>query len=162
MKYILSENLVAISNDYKVKDTEGNLRYEIDGKIRASSEKLYFKDHNGNKLFKLKKKLLSFTDSFIIEKNGEDYAEVHKKLLTPLKENFILDTPYGEIEIKGDFIDHEFEFFDEDDEKIATVSKKLISETDKYVVEVFEFDDHALILAASIIIDLVEHDEGEE
>ena len=89
MKYILTQKLFTLGDDFFIEDENGKKVFEVDGKLFSIGEKLWFKDHNGNKIFKLKEKLIKLTDTYIIEKNNKDYVKIHKKMFTIFKENFI-------------------------------------------------------------------------
>lgn len=156
MKYILTQKLISIGDDFFIEDENGKKAFEVDGKILTIGEKLWFKDSNGNKIFKLKKKLIRMTDTFEIEQDGKEYATIHKKMFTMFKEKFEIDSPHGEIQAKGDFIDYDFSFY-LNGNKIAEVSKKFIAVRDKYVVKIDSFHDHELILACAVIIDMIIH-----
>lgn len=156
MKYILSQKLLAFGDDFIIEDSKGNKIFTVDGKAFAIGEKLYFKDSNNNILFKIKKKLIKLTDTYEIEKDGKTYAIVRKEMFTMFKEKFEIKTSYGEIKAKGNFIDYDFSFR-KDGKKIAEVSKKLISIRDKYVVDITDFNDEALLLACVIVLDMICH-----
>lgn len=161
MKYILTQKLFTLGDDFFIEDENGKKVFEVDGKLFSIGEKLWFKDHNGNKIFKLKEKLIKLTDTYIIEKNNKDYVKIHKKMFTIFKEKFEIDSPYGEIEVKGNFIDYDFDFYLEN-VRIAQVSKKLISFRDKYVVKIDEFEEPELILACAVIIDMIVHNDDKK
>jgi len=62
----------------------------------------------------------------------------------------------GDLEAKGDFLDHEYTFF-RGDQPVAAVSKAWFSWTDTYGVDVNPGEDDILILAATVVIDLACH-----
>ena len=158
MKYILSQKLVSFGDDFFIEDESGNRVYTVDGKMFSIGDKLWFKDMNGKKIYKLKEKLVKLSDTFIIEKDKEDYAKLRKKMFTVPREKFFIESPYGEIEAKGDFIDYDFKFY-LDGENIAEVSKKFLAIRDKYTIEINNFQEPTLILACAVIIDMIMHDD---
>ncbi len=159
MRYILNQNLVSIGNDYLIKDSNGDICYKVDGKVFTIAEKLFFEDANGNKLFKIRKKLMKISKTFEIYRANNPYAKLTKRMVTPIEDEFIIDTPYGELIAKGDFTDYEFCIYDEYDTPVAKASKGIINSTDKYAIDIENFNDHGLILACAVIIDLIEYDE---
>ena len=160
MRYILNQNLASISTDYLIKDPNEDICYKVDGKALTSiREKLFFEDSNGNKLFKIKRKLIKLSKTFEVYKANEPYAKITKKMVTPTEDEFIIDTPFGELCARGDFTDYEFCIYDEYDTVIAKASKSIINSIDKYCVDIENFNDHALILACIVIINVVEDDE---
>lgn len=156
MKYILTQKLISIGADYTILDENKDKKFIVDGKLFSIGERLYFKDAQGNTIFKLKKKLIKLTDTYTIEKEGKSYAKLRKEMFTIIKDKFEIETPYGEIKVKGNFIDYDYTF-KLDKKEIASVSKKFITIRDKYVIDVKNFDDHALIVACAVIIDMICH-----
>ena len=64
------------------------------------------------------------------------------------------------MEIDGDLLSHEF-MIERDGQTVATVSKRWLSVTDSYTVDVAPGGDHVLILASVLALDLAldaEHD----
>jgi len=63
-----------------------------------------------------------------------------------------------DLEAKGDFFDHEYEFM-RGDRVVGTVSKRWIALTDSYGIDVAAGMDDALILACAVVIDLCCHEK---
>jgi uncharacterized protein YxjI len=64
------------------------------------------------------------------------------------------------MEINGDLLDHEFTI-ERDGQTVATISKRWLSMTDSYAVDVAPGEDDVLILASVLALDLAidaEHD----
>lgn len=156
MRYILNQNLVSIGNDYLIKDADGAVCYKVDSKVFAIGERLFFEDANGNKLFKIRKKFMKIAKTFEIYRASEPYAKLTKRMITPIADEFIIDTSFGELIAKGDFTDYEFCIYDEYDTPVAKASKSIINSIDKYAIDIEDFNDHGLILACAVIIDLIE------
>jgi uncharacterized protein YxjI len=53
------------------------------------------KDAHGNKLLKLKKRLLRVRDTMAIERGGDTVAGVKKALITPLRDRFTVELEDG-------------------------------------------------------------------
>ena len=82
-----------------------------------------------------------------------------KKLFTLMRHRFFVDVPGpNDLEAKGDFFDHEYEFL-LGDRPVAQVSKKWISFTDSYGIDVSAGTDDVLILACAVVIDLCCHEQ---
>jgi uncharacterized protein YxjI len=72
----------------------------------------------------------------------------------------VVDVPGpDDLEAKGDFIDHEYEFMLHG-QPVARVSKKWFSFADTYGVETFPGADDVLILASTVVIDAACHPDG--
>ena len=161
MKYILNQRLISIGDDFTILDENKDKVFKIDGKVLTIGEKLYFSDSNDNKIFKIKKKLLRLTETYIIEKDGDIYATLKKDLINIIRDKFEIETPYGTIKVKGNFIDYDYTFKINGNE-IGKVSKKLIYIRDKYIIDIKNFNDHALILASAVIIDMICHNKDDK
>ena len=157
MKYILSEKLMSIGNHFTILDENKNKLFYVDGKVLTIGEKLYINDTSGKRIFTIKKKLIRLTDTYSIEKDGKVYATLRKDLINIISDKFDLKSPYGDIRIKGNFIDYDYKFKLNGD-VIANVSKKFIAIRDKYIVEIDNFEDPLLILACTVIIDMISHE----
>ena len=64
-----------------------------------------------------------------------------------------------DLEAKGDFMDHEYEFMLHD-RVIATVSKTWLTFADTYGVDTLSGSDDLLILASTVVIDAACHPDG--
>jgi len=97
----------------------------------------------------------------VLHVDGKDVAEVRKHLFTAFGDRFTIDVHgAGEMEIDGDLLSHEFTI-GRDGQTVATVSKRWLSVTDSYTVDVAPGEDHVLILASVLALDLAldaEHD----
>jgi uncharacterized protein YxjI len=89
--------------------------------------------------------------------DGDQLARVHKALITPLRDRWKVDVENGpDLEIGGNILDHEYEIED-DDHKIAEVSKQWFRVRDTYGVEIAPGQNQVLILAVTIAIDSMVH-----
>jgi len=93
----------------------------------------------------------------IEDPDGERLALVHKALISPLRERWKVDLA-GEREwkVQGNVVDHEYEI-EEDDRKIAEISKRWFRVRDTYGVEIAPDVDQALVLAVAIAVDTMSH-----
>ncbi|MGE5528264.1 MAG: LURP-one-related/scramblase family protein, partial [Patescibacteria group bacterium] len=94
-----------------------------------------------------------------IYRDGQLAAVVKKELFTLFHCRFAIDVPGpDDLEAEGNFLDYEYSFT-RAGRPVATVSKKWFAWSDTYAVEVAEGEDAVLILAATVVIDLVCHDD---
>lgn len=63
-----------------------------------------------------------------------------------------------DLKVKGNIVDHEYEV-ERDGDKIAEVSKKWFRLRDTYGVEIEDENDTLLILAVTVAVDALAHDE---
>jgi len=130
----------------------------IDGRALSIGDKLTFRDVREREVAYIEQKLLSWGPTYEIYCGGQLAAVVKKKLfkLTP---TFTVDVPGpDDLSVEGDLWEHEY-FFVRHGKTVAAVSKKWWSVADTYGVDVLEDDDHVLILASTVVIDLVQADE---
>src|SRR5688500_16714113 len=112
MKYVMREKIFALGDDFVIKDETGAERFIVDGKMLSIGNKLSFQDAAGNELAFIKQKLLSLGGKYEIYRDGNLAAVVKKELFTLFRCKFTVDVPGpNDLEAKGDFFDHEYEFF---------------------------------------------------
>jgi uncharacterized protein YxjI len=122
-------------------------------------DKLSFQDLQGNELVFIRQKLLSFGPTYELYRNGSLAAVVKKKHFTLFRCKFSIDVPGpDDLEASGDFLDREYAF-KRGGREVATVSKRWFSFTDTYGVEIADGEDAVLILASTVVIDMICHDE---
>jgi len=85
---------------------------------------------------------------------GEKAADVRKHLFTPFRDKFTVDIPGPrDLEVTGHLLDHEFTI-ERDGDQVAAVSKRWFSLRDTYGVQVAEGEDHLLVLASVLAVEL--------
>lgn len=157
MRYMMKQKLMSFGDDYTIQDDEGNDLFFVDGKAFSIGSKLSFQDMDGNELAYISQKLLALKKTFRIYRNDEMFAEVSKDW-TFFKDNFTIDVPGpNDYEVKGDFIDHEYEFI-RSGKTVATVSKRFFSIRDTYGIDIVEGEDDITILSTAVVIDQICHE----
>jgi len=82
-------------------------------------------------------------------------ATVKKALITPLRQRFDVHVAGGEnMEVEGNILDHEYEIH-EGRKRVAEVSKKWFRVADTYGVDIVPGSDDVLILAITVVIDMM-------
>jgi uncharacterized protein YxjI len=159
MQYVMKEKWLALGNDFAITDSSGREVYYVDGRAFSIGEKLSFQDASRSEVAFIQQRLLSWGPTYEISRDGKVVATVKKKLFTLLRHRFFVDVPGpNDLEAKGDFFDHEYEFVRED-RTVATVSKRWIALTDSYGIDVADGLDDVLILACAVVIDLCCHEQ---
>jgi uncharacterized protein YxjI len=157
MRYQLRRKLFAFGDDFTVKDETGADRYVVDGKVFSIGHKVIIYDMQGNEEATIHQHIIALLPTYEITRNGQELAEVRKKL-TFFHEEFTVDIPGpDDLEVQGDLLDHEY-VFTRGGQTVASVSKQWFSLMDSYGVEVAPGVDDVLILASAIVIDLVNED----
>ncbi len=160
MRYQVREKLLAMGDDFNVKDENGLDVLFIDGKVLRLTDTLEVKDMHNKVLAEIKRKLISFRPKYEIWRNGQRIAVVSKPWIhIGFGDKFEVDVPGpDDIEINGDFLHHEYTFR-RHGQVIGQVSKSWFALTDTYGVEIREGEDAILLLASAIVIDRISFED---
>jgi uncharacterized protein YxjI len=157
MRYIMRQKLFSWGDDFTIKDDAGHDVFFVDGKAFSFGDKLSFQDMQGGELAFIRQRLLAWGPTYEIYRGGALAAVVKKQLFTFLSCRFTVDVPGpDDLEAAGDFLDHEYAFR-RGDRTVAAVSKRWFTWTDTYGVDIGDGEDDILILAATVVIDMVCH-----
>jgi uncharacterized protein YxjI len=153
----MRERILSWGDDFTIKDEAGRAAFYVDGKVFSFGDKLSFKDRDGKEVVLIDQKLLSFGPQYEIVRGGTTVAVVKKHLFTLFRARFTVDVPGpDDLEAKGNFLEHEY-VFERDGRDVARISKKWLSLSDSYAIDINEGEDDVVILAAAVVIDLVSH-----
>ncbi|GJQ37118.1 MAG: hypothetical protein JETCAE01_31280 [Anaerolineaceae bacterium] len=157
-RYKIRQNLISIGDDFWIENDEGKKVFKVDGKVLRIRKTLVFEDAKGKKLAQIQERLLTIKDTMVIEDaEGNDLATVKKALITPLRDRWDVKVKNGpDLDVQGDFLAHEYSI-KQDGRKVAEVSKKWLSLTDTYGVEIQAGQKDILILAVAVAIDMMAH-----
>ncbi|MBF9068339.1 LURP-one-related/scramblase family protein [Streptacidiphilus fuscans] len=164
MKFLMRERIFGFGDDHWITTEHGEKAFLVDGKALRVRETFELKDHHtGEVVAVIKKKLLSVRDAMVVEQHhGGHLATVKKKLITVFHDKYLAELDGsvggGEIEIVGNFTDHEFHL-ERDGRRIAVVSKSWFSVRDHYAIDVADGEDVPLLLSIAVC---VEHLDAEE
>jgi uncharacterized protein YxjI len=159
MRYAMKQKLFSWGDDFTIKNEDGQDAFFVDGKAFSIGEKLSFQDMQGNELAFIRQKLLAWGPTYEIYRGGELSAVVKKQLFTLFRCRFTVDVPGpDDLEAQGDFLDLEYTFT-RSGTVAATVSKRWFAWADTYGVDVAEGEDDVLILASTVVIDMICHDD---
>ncbi len=157
MRYLMKQKLFSWGDDFRIKNDAGQDVFFVDGRAFSIGNKLSFQDMSGQELAFIKQKLLSWGPTYEIYRGGDLFAVVKKRLFTLFRCRFVIDVPGpNDLEAQGDFLDLEYTFR-RGDQPVAEVSKRWFSWADTYGVEIAEREDDVLILASTVVIDMVCH-----
>lgn len=160
MRYVLKQQFWSWGDDFTIKDLNGVDAFFVDGRAFSWGDKLSFQDRSGKEVAFIRQKLLSWGPTYEIEVHDRLVAVVKQNLFTFLRCQFTVDVPGpDDLEARGDFLDHEYRF-ERHGHEIAAVSKRWFAWTDTYGVDIAAGEDDALILASTVVIDLVCHQES--
>lgn len=158
MRYQLRQKIFSWGDDFRIRDSDGNPVYFVDGKVFSWGDKLSFQDDaTRQELAFISQKMMSFKPRYEIHRSGRKFAEVVKEY-SWFKSKFTLDVPGpNDYEITGSFWAHDYSF-NRGGRTVATVSKKFFSMSDTYGIDIVNGEDDVAILCTAIVVDLVCHD----
>jgi uncharacterized protein YxjI len=162
-RYKIRQKMFSIGDDFWIENQEGDRVFRVDGKALRLRKTLFFEDMNGNKLCKIQERLLAIKDTMVVEDpEGHQMAVIKKGLIAPLGDHWTVTVRGGpDLDVQGNILDHEYSIMQRRN-KIAEVSKKWLSLTDTYGVEIDAGQNDILILALAIAIDMMSHDEDKK
>ena len=159
MRYLMKQKLFAWGDDFHIRDADGREVFFVDGKAFSFGDQLSFQDLAGNELALIRQKLFSFGPTYEIHRNGALAAVIKKELFTFLSCRFMVDVPGpDDLEARGNFLEHEYTFT-RGERVVATVSRQWFSFADTYGVDIAPGQDDVLILAGTVVIDMVCHSD---
>ena len=156
-RYIMRQRMVALGQDFNINNAAGQPCFRIDGKVRLVKESLKFRDMQGNLIYKLDEKVLRIRESFnILDASDRVVAKVHNAIIDPLREKFTIELANGETMItRGKVIWAQYDI-ERGGRQVAKISKQFSwIGRDQYVVDVLQGEDDLLILAITVVIDMM-------
>ena len=152
--YVIRERLFRLGEDSDITDEAGQPVLHVDGKVLSLHNRLILHDPAGREVAQVHRKLAALRPTYEITIDGKDVAEVRKHLFTAFGERFTIDVHgAGDMEIDGDLLSHEFTIA-RDGQTVATISKRWLTITASYAVQVAPGEDDLLILASVLALDL--------
>lgn len=159
MRYVMKQKLFCWGDDFTIKTPDGQDVFFVDGKAFSIGDKLSFQDMQGKELAFIRQKLLSWGPTYEICRGGELCAVVKKHLFTLFRCRFTVDVPGPEdLEAEGSFLDMEYSF-NRCAQPVATVSKRWVAWADTYGVDIAAGENDVLILASTVVIDMICHSD---
>jgi uncharacterized protein YxjI len=156
-RYLMRQRIMALGQDFTINNAAGQPVYKIDGKVRMIKESLKFRDMQGTLLYKLDEKVLRIRESFdILRPDGQVAAKVHNAIFDPLRERFKIEIPGGEeMTTLGKVIWAQYDIL-RGRQPVGKISKQFSwIGRDQYVVDVLQGEDDCLILAITVVIDMM-------
>ena len=156
-RYIVRQRLAGIGDDFDIKDQSGNKLYFVDGKAMSFVDDLDIKDMKKNKIMRIKKRMLTFAPTYDIIQRGQVLATVTKSLFTFRHTFNIKSQATDNFQVVGKMFRWEEYGIHRGNVEVAKVTKKLMSFSDSYAVDIHDNQDDLLLLAMAIVIDMCLH-----
>jgi uncharacterized protein YxjI len=155
-RFRLHQRLGAVGPDPWIEDDEGERCFEVDETALVRLEAFILRDLHGREVAKLQHSDLREGDATEIKREGISVATV-RRTHAALRHHFAIDVRDGDgLEIHGHIGRHEYEIRRGED-VVATVSRKWFRGEESYGVEVAADEDQAMILAATVAIEQMDH-----
>jgi uncharacterized protein YxjI len=152
--YVIREKMFRLAEDSNITNESGQPVLHVKGKIMSLRSRLILRDAAGREVAQVHRKLAALGPTYEITIGGKNVAEVRQHLFSPFQEVLTIDlTGPGDMEISGDLLSHEFTI-QRDGQTAATVSKRWLSLTDSYAVDIAPGENHLLILSSVLALDL--------
>lgn len=159
MRYVIRERFVHLGEDSDITDKQGQPVYRVDGKVLSLHNTLVVRDLDGSEVARVERQLVALRPTYHITREGQEIAEVRQKLFSPFVDRFSIDIPGpDDLTMTGSLLEHEYTIT-RGGTVVATVSKRWISLTDTYGVEIAPGEDAVLLLASVLALDLAEDRE---
>ncbi|WP_058989678.1 LURP-one-related/scramblase family protein [Anaerococcus rubeinfantis] len=144
-KYYFKEKFFKLTDKYPILDENGNEAYFFDQDFKFVGYQAKLKDMEGNVLFDISKKILSFLQTYYVDFYDGSHMEINQKL-SFLKRKVNAFYEGKELNLRGNYLDHDFEVYFKND-LIAEMNKKFFAFTDQYELTVYD-EDFTLVLIA--------------
>jgi uncharacterized protein YxjI len=157
-RYQMRQRMFAIGDDYVIENDRGEQVFRLDGKALRIRKTILFEDMDGRELCKIQERMLRVRDSMEIEgPEGARIAVVHKAMITPFRERWVVDLQdRPDLRVQGNIVDHEYTI-ERDGVTVAEVSKRWFRVRDTYGVEVAPGENDVVVLAVTAVIDTMAH-----
>ncbi len=158
MKYLIKQKLLSLSDSFSIEDERGRAAYLVKGKVFSFSSSQTLFNASAQPLLKIRRKYLTLLPACrIVDNDGSEWL-VRKRFWALLKSRFVVETPHGQLEMTGNFWQHEYEIRQQG-QLIASISKKWFSWSDTYAVQILKPEWTAQLLAVVIVIDRLQHSD---
>ena len=162
MRYIIRERFFRLGEDSDITDDQGRAVYQVDGKVLTLHNTLIVRDPGGAEVAKVERQLIALRPTYRISRPGGETVAVRKLFFSPFVDRYTVDLPGPhDLRVTGSLLEHEYTITREG-QRVATVSKRWLSLTETYGVDVAPGEDDLLILATVLALDLAEDREREE
>ena len=156
MKFLIREKIFTFADRFEIEDENGETKYKVVGEIFTFGNKLRLYDLNGMELIYIEQKLFRLLPEYYIYESGNLIGKI-KKEFTFFKPHFQIVSNYGNLTIDGDIFHHEFNIL-RNGQIIAWISKKWVSWSDTYSIDILEGEDEAFLLSIVITLDQIFYD----
>jgi uncharacterized protein YxjI len=151
--FYIKQSVFSIKERYKIYNNQEELCYHCEGKLLTiTSEKQLIDTLQSKPLYTLKRKIMSLLPTYTITSpNGEVVATL-RRILSLLHPRFDIQGVYGDYQVHGDFLAHDFAI-EGASGTLVSVHKKWVAWGDVYEISIEEETQEAFWIAIVILID---------
>ena len=157
-KLFLQQKLMKAKETFTVKNEMEEDCYLVEGDaIVVGGKKLHIKDMSGREIAMVQQKLLALLPKFLVFKNGEQVAEIVKKI-SLFKPKYVIEGPGWEV--RGNIFEHDYIITD-GSKDIVHLHKAWLSWGDSFELDISDNADEVMILASVLAIGCVMEAQSE-
>ena len=123
--FYIKQKIFTLRDRYYVYDGHKQPVYEVTGKFFSIGDELTISDLNGNPLFRIKQRVMSFFGAYDVYQNDILCATI-KRRATFFRPKLDVESNYGKFEIHGDFWDYDFSIT-KDGHTMGTIEKECLT-----------------------------------
>ena len=155
-RFQMRQRFFTIGDRFFIENDQGERVFRVESKILRVRTTLKFQDMAGNDIYKIQEKLVRVRDTMDITSADDGVvAKVHNALITPLRDRWKINIPGGQdLMARGNILNHEYKIM-RDGQPVAQISKRWFRIRDTYGVEVKDSEDALLLLAITVVIDMM-------
>ena len=153
MRYTVREKFFRVGQDNDINDENGNPVFRVDGKALSLRNLMIVKDLQGNEVARVHRKLASWMPRYEMDLTGSGTAVLQRKLSNPFRPKWSVTVPgQAEMQLTGNLTGHDFTM-QRDGSMVATVSRKWVSMTATYGVDVADGQNDLLALCVVLALE---------
>jgi uncharacterized protein YxjI len=154
MRYVMRQKLLSLAVSFTIKDVSGREAFYVKGESFRLGNKLSLQDTRGNELVHIDQRLLTWTPTYELWRDGGLLAVVERPRFSFARRFTISLRGSDDLEANGNFLDHEYTFT-RGDQAVAILTRRWLAFIATCGIEINEGEDQALILASMVVVELV-------
>jgi uncharacterized protein YxjI len=154
--YLVRRKLSSIEG-FLVYDHTDTQLYHFKGHLAFPGQRWSMLDATGTEVACLLRPAMHIHPTFTVTRPGRTDVVIRKANFAPIKESWRIEgAEDGDIDLRGDLLNHEF-VFERNGQAVGSTTRRWISLTDAYTLQVTDMDP-VLAIAAAVGIDSIEED----
>ena len=153
IRLVFKNNFFSLRGSSQVKDENGQPRFVVQGKVLSWGRKKSVQTLDGKELYVVINKAftLFFGKCYIRDPQGNVVAFVRRRLKF-FGDRFTVESPDGDLEIKGDIINREYEVI-KAGKPIGEIKQHVVTLRDGFTLTAYEDRDAAFLVALVTAVD---------